>query len=87
MHDGLGVAAVPENVAKRDQLVADRRKIIYFSIKNDHDGAVFIVHRLLATGRINDRQAAMAQCNPRFGVQPLPVRAAMGDRIGHAFDQ
>jgi hypothetical protein len=45
------------------------------------------MHRLMPTGAVYDRQAAVSQCQARLNVDTRSVRPAMCHRIGHALDQ
>jgi hypothetical protein len=38
--------------------------VVDFSVEDDPDGPVFVGHRLLAAGAVDDRKATMAQREP-----------------------
>ena len=71
-----GVAPVAEHMSRRSQHVAQRLEIVDLAVEHDADRAVLVVHRLLATLRIDDRQSAGGRA-PRLGrggILPRPAR-------------
>jgi hypothetical protein len=86
VHDGFRVAAVAELVAECGQLGADRFKIVDLAVEDDGDTAVLVIHRLVATLRVDHRQPAVAQRDAGGEVEAVAVRAAMGNGVGHGPD-
>ena len=63
-------------------------KVVNFAVEHADNGAVLVVHRLLASGQVNDAQAAEAQRNGRARVIAADVVAfhigtAVDDAIRH----
>ena len=69
------------------QVVAQGFEVVNLAIEDDGDAAILVIHRLLAAGGIDDGQAPVAQCHARFKVEPLTIRAAMGERVSHPLDR
>jgi hypothetical protein len=88
---GVAVAAPGDAVALRAaavfvELGAHRGVIVDLAVVDDHPAPVVRDHRLVAErGEIEDREAAMAETDADFGVQPAArvVGAAMDDAVGH----
>jgi len=68
VNDDLGITMRPENVTQGGKLPGKIFEIINFPIEDDYDAAVFIEKRLLATGNIHDRKAAMTEADTRLGI-------------------
>src|SRR5436309_13191137 len=58
--------------------------IVDFAVEDDPNCAVFIAERLMATGDINDAQAAHSNCGRPVGVNAFIVGAAMGHGGAHS---
>jgi hypothetical protein len=54
-----------------------------FTVVNDPAGFVFVGHRLMATGHIDDAESAMAQMRPIIVEVAEIVGAAVADLVGH----
>ena len=54
MYNGFGVGCGGETVAKRNQLVAQFCKVVYFAVKNNLNTAVLIAYRLVACAEIDN---------------------------------
>ena len=88
MQDDLGITVGLENVTLGLQLGAQVHKVEDLAVENDDNGAVLVIHGLLAGGQVDDAQAAEAQGYGVFGgvtaqVVALHIRPAVDDAVGH----
>jgi hypothetical protein len=60
-----------------------RLKIVYFTIKYDGNRLVFIIHRLVPAGGVNDRQTAMAKPDSGLDMAAIAIRTAVPDSVSH----
>ena len=86
--DDLGVAVGLEDMALGLQFGTQIHEVVNFAVEHADNGAVLVVHRLLARGQVNDAQAAEAQRNGRARVIAADVVAfhigtAVDDAIRH----
>src|SRR5258708_35911247 len=86
MDDDFGVGLGNEAVAERLQFGAHAFEIVDFAIEDDADRSVCAEHRLIAGHQVDDRQAAVAKPHAGRKEEPLPVRTAMRDRVGHCLN-
>ncbi len=61
--------------------------VVDLAVEDDPHRAVLVGDGLVPAVQVDDRQPAVAQDRLAAGVQPLIVRTAMADRIGHLLDQ
>jgi hypothetical protein len=80
------VRAGTEEVATRQQIPAERLKIVNLAVKNDPDGLIFIGHWLAATCQIDDGQPAVAQTGVAVQMYSVAVRPSMKEGGKHALD-
>ena len=85
--NNLRVAAGPEPVTERHQLLAQLDVVEDFAIEHDPRRAAGIRERLLAARKVDDGQAGMCQSRPFVPVQTPLIRAAMGQRADHAYQR
>ena len=88
MNDDFGVAMGLEDMPLGLQLGAQIHEVVNLAVEHADDGAVLVVHRLLACGQINDTQAAEAQRDGAARVVaadviPFHIGAAVDDAVGH----
>ena len=88
LQEDLGVAVGRKDVTLGLQLGTQVHKVEDLTVENDHDGAVLIIHRLLACGQVDDAQPAEAQRHGVFWgvtaqVVALHIRPAVDDAVGH----
>ena len=76
---GLGVKLVSESL----ELGAQLAKVVNLAVEHRLQRAVFVVHRLVTTGEIDDREPAHSDHGLLVMEQPLVVGAAMGDGRVH----
>ena len=86
--DDLGVAVGLEDMALGLQFGTQIHEVVNFAVEHADNGAVLVVHRLLARGQVNDAQAAEAQRNGRARVIAADVVAfhigtAVDDAVRH----
>ena len=89
MDDDLGVAVGLEDVLLGLQLGAQVHEVVNFTVEHADDGAVLIVHGLLACGQVDDAQTAEAQRNGRARVVAADmvafhIGAAVDDAVRHS---
>ena len=88
MDQHFGVAARPEDVPFRDQLLAQRQVVVDLAVEGDGDGAVLVVHRLRAVLReIDDREAAVSEGHRPGAEVAAAVGTAVRDDVGHPTQQ
>src|SRR5580692_4397056 len=68
------------------KLLAQLRKVIDFSVKNDPQARVFVVNRLSPAGKVNDTQAAHPESYGALRVDALVVRTAVNNGLTHPAD-
>jgi len=61
--------------------------VVDLAVKNDPGAAVLIGDGLLASGQIDDREAAHAETDATVYVKAVFVRTAVPDRLAHARQQ
>ncbi len=89
MHDGLGVGAGAERVPLRDELLAQRLKIVDLPVEDDLHRAVLVRHRLVSGGQIDDGQPPVREAHAALAVarlgfeEALIVRTTVRERRGH----
>jgi len=83
-HFGVGMGA--EAVAATFERGAQMREIVDFAVEDDAHRAVFVEHRLVAAGEINNAQPAHAQHGAGFGQHTPVVRATMDHFREHGTD-
>jgi hypothetical protein len=81
--DHLGVGVGAEAVAQRLQPLADAEVVVDLAV--DHHGAALVLgpERLVAAGRVDDREARVHQHGLAEPLDALAVGAAMPERRGH----
>mgnify|MGYP006179777865 CR=1 FL=1 len=84
VNDHLGVGPGMETVAQRLEGVAQLDVVEDFPVEHRPRGLALVVDRLRPSLQVDDGEARMRQRDPRFGVEPVPVRPAMGQRMDHA---
>ena len=87
--DDLGVAVGLEDVPLGLQFGAQVHEVVNFTVEHADDGAVLIVHGLLACGQVDDAQTAEAQRNGRARVVAADmvafhIGAAVDDAVRHS---
>jgi hypothetical protein len=87
MNDRLGITPISEHVPLCRQFMAQRLEIEYFTVEDDGDASILIIHRLVAAKGIDNCQPPMAQTEARLAMKTFPVGTAMHQRIGHPRNQ
>ena len=83
VEDGLGVAAGLEDIALRDELVAQLHEVVDLAVEDDGDRSVVAVHRLGTACEVDDREAAESE---RDGVAVVFSRDEIAVGVGSAVD-
>jgi hypothetical protein len=81
--DALGVAAGAEAMAERLERLAQRGVVVDLAVEGDDEAPVVALHRLVAAGQVDDRQAAHAEAEVVLREDALVVRAAVHDGVAH----
>ena len=84
MQDGFGIAAGAVSMAGLFEGGTQIGVVEDFAVISDPEGAILVGHGLLASGDIDDAEAAMAQRGEGIAVVAGGVGAAMADAIRHA---
>ena len=79
----LGVARGVEGVAERFELGPQLAEVVDLAVVGELHRAVVGADRLVTTGGVDDREAAVAEAGQRVLEEPLAVGAAVGDPAGH----
>ena len=85
--DRFRVGARFEDVPARDEFRRELGVVVYLSVENDHNGAVFVEDRLFAAAEIDDTEAAVPQPHRPLAEVTEIVRTPMRDPIGHGLEQ
>src|SRR5208282_2116167 len=83
MNDDFGVGVSVEAVASAFEFGAEFGKVVNLAVVYDPGGAVFIENGLMASGEIDDGEAAHAQTSAVGDVESLIVGAAVHDLLAH----
>src|SRR5262249_1140205 len=86
MHNNFGIAVGVEAVATGLEFAAQLGEIVDLAVENDPDRLVFVVDGLLATGEVDDAEAAHAEAYGATNVDALVSGVAVNDRLAHALD-
>src|ERR1035438_4107403 len=73
----------PYTTLFRSEFGAKLREIIDFAVIDDPRAAVFVEHRLVAAGKVDDREAPHAQAGSILDEDAFIVRAAVDDPVAH----
>ena len=84
--DRFGVGVRPEPVSARLEIAPQLEVVVDFAVEHDPDRPVFVGHRLLAAGAVDDGQAAVAKREPGRVMNSAAVRTAMVQAVGHRAD-
>ena len=84
--DGFGVGLGAEAMAAGLELAAELAMVVDLAVEDDPDRAVFVGHRLLAAGPVDDRQAPVTEARPRGVKVAAAIGSAMVQPVGHRFD-
>jgi hypothetical protein len=68
---------------KRLKIFPQFSKIVDLSIENNPNGFLPIRHRLVSTGKIDDREPPKTKSDRALDIVPLIVRAAMSKSLRH----
>ncbi len=85
--EDLGVARGVERVPVAEQVLAQLRVVVDQPVEDDDDVAVLVGHRLPAAGRVEDREAPVAEADAVARVEAVAVGTAVGQRVGHRLDE
>ena len=78
----VGIKAVPFF----QEVVFQLPVVVYLSVENDSDGAIFVVHGLASAGQVDDGKAAHAQADAIAHLHAFIVGTAMKDCGAHRPD-
>jgi hypothetical protein len=81
--DDLGVAAAAEGHALRAQRAAQRRGVVDLAVEDEHDRAVFVLHRLLPALHVDDGEPLHRQRRGRVRDDAPAVGAPPRHGLGH----
>jgi hypothetical protein len=87
MQENLGIALRSQDVTVIDQAAAQLAVVINLAIEHQRQGAVFVVQRLVPAHYVDDRKATMHQPGRTMDNVTKVVRAALGQRCSHGFEQ
>ncbi len=86
VEDHLDVGAGAKTMAPPLELGPQLRSVVDFPVADDRDGLVLVHDGLIPTDRIDDRQPADTQTDPRPDQQPLAVRSSVCQATGHPYE-
>ena len=84
--DRFGVGMSLEPVAARLEIAPELEVVVDFPVEHNPDRPVFVGHRLLAAGAVDDGQPAVAEREPRCAMNSSAVRTAMKQPVRHGPD-
>ena len=73
----------PEPVAAGLEIAPQVAVVVDLAVEDDPDRLVFVGHRLLAAGPVDDGQPAMTKRKPGRAMNGAAVRTAMMQALGH----
>ena len=73
-------------MAARLEIAPQLVVVVDFSVEDDPDRPVFVGHRLIAAGAVDNGQPAVAEREPRRAVNSSAVRTAMNQSVRHGAD-
>src|SRR5439155_9136417 len=85
--DHLGIAARSEHMAEDHEFGHQRLEIVDLAIVDNADRPIRVEERLIAGHEIDNRQAEVAEPQPRREMETVTVRSAMTEDIGHTPQQ
>lgn len=81
------MAAGPECMAALEEFRSQLQVVVDLSVEDDLERAVFIGHRLVAAGQVDNAQATVTQRATLIQVTTKTVGAAMSDAVAHGPDE
>jgi hypothetical protein len=60
--------------------------IVDFTVVSNLQRAIFVGHRLMARGYINDAEPTMAECDTNVNINAFVVRTTMSHDVAHTLD-
>ena len=85
--DSFGVGVRAEPVTACLEVAPELVVVVDFAVEDNPGGSIFVGHRLVAAGAVDDRQAAMAECVPGRASHGPAVRAAVNQPVRHRIDR
>ena len=86
VNDRFGVGLGAELMAAGLELAAQFAVVIDFAVEDDPDGSVFVGHRLLASGPVDDGQSPVTESEPRSVKVAAAIGSPVAQAFGHPFD-
>jgi len=86
MNNDLGIAVIAKAMSFGLKIGFDVEEVEYFTVVNDHNGVVFVEHRLLAAANVDDAEPAMPESDVVAKEVAFAVRPSMGHCSRHRFD-
>ena len=87
MEDGFGVGVVGVTVAGLFQGGAETGVIENFAVEDDLQMPIFIAHRLMTAGHVDNAEPAVSERDKIVAKEPAAIRTAMSDAIRHRPEQ
>jgi hypothetical protein len=87
MDNHLGVTVSRQMMASGLELRTKLRVVVNFSVENHPDRPVLVEHRLVASGKIDDAEAAHPESRSVLDEDSFVIRTAMHDRLAHAVNR
>src|ERR1700752_56909 len=87
MKDCFGVAMCAVDVATLFEFPAVISVIVDLAVVDDLQRVVFVGHRLMTGGDVDNAQAAMTEADATVDKDPGVVRSAMPDHVAHPDDR
>src|ERR1019366_5893402 len=83
MNDDFGVGVGVEAMAAAFELGAEFGKVVNLAVENVPGAASFVENGRIASGKVDDGEAAHAEASAVGGVESLVVGAALHDLLAH----
>ena len=85
--DGLCIRPGAKHVTAGGQEPTEVVMVVDLAVEHNPDLSVFIGHRLLAAGAVDDGKTTMAKLDPGGVERAAAVRPAMVEGVGHGLDR
>jgi hypothetical protein len=87
MHQALGITIRGEDMAAGAQLRSQLGEVVDLAVEDGSHRPVLVVHRLLASGDVDDREPAHPEDSLVVIMKAGPIGAAVDYLVAHASDQ
>lgn len=87
LQDGLGVARRAEPAAEPLESGPQFAIVVHLAVEDQRDTGLLVHHRLVAVRDVDDAQPLEAESDRPCDMQPVLIRSAMHEAVGHRLEQ